>query len=154
MGGLDSLPPGGWWLVGGLLLLALELMAPGVFLVFLGAAAIATGAFTLIFDLGMPAQLGLFAIYSVVSVLVGKRIYARPVVSEDDGTLNERSRQLIGRKVTVTRAIVDGDGRVKLGDGEWTASGDFNASEGERLIVTGVRGNRLIVERPDALPPR
>ncbi|NNC47923.1 MAG: NfeD family protein [Sphingomonas sp.] len=152
--GLDALPPGGWWLVGGLLLLALELMAPGVFLVFLGAAAIATGAFTLIFDLGMPAQLGLFAIYSVVSVLVGKRIYARPVVSEDDGTLNERSRQLIGRKVTVTRAIEDGDGRVKLGDGEWTACGDFHADEGERLVIKDVQGTRLIVERPDALPPR
>ena len=154
MGGLDSLPPGGWWVVGGLLLLALELMAPGVFLVFLGTAAIATGAFTLIFDLGTGAQLGLFALYSVVAVLVGKRIYARPVISEDDGTLNERSRQLIGRSVTVARAIEGGEGRVKLGDSEWTARGDMDAAEGERLVIKGVDGNSLIVERPDALPPR
>ena len=154
MGGLDSLPPGAWWLIGGMLLLALELMAPGVFLVFLGAAAIATGAFTLIFDLGTTAQLGLFAIYSVVAVLVGKRIYARPVISEDDGTLNERSRQLIGRRVVVTRAIEHGDGRVKLGDSEWSALSDIDAAVGDRLIIKEVRGTSLVVERPDALPPR
>ena len=39
----DNLEPGWWWAIGGLLLLIAEVVAPGFFLVFIGAAAIATG---------------------------------------------------------------------------------------------------------------
>ena len=35
-----DLDAGTWWLIAGILLLALELLAPGVFLVFIGAAAL------------------------------------------------------------------------------------------------------------------
>ena len=49
---LDNLEPGWLWMIGGVLLLIAEIIAPGFFLVFIGAAAIATGAFTLLFDLG------------------------------------------------------------------------------------------------------
>ena len=60
--GIDS----GWlWLIGGVLLLILEVMAPGFFLVFLGAAAMATGLFTLLFGLGAAPQLALFVLYSI-----------------------------------------------------------------------------------------
>ena len=67
MGNLDA----GWlWTIGGLLLLMAEIIAPGFFLIFIGAAAIATGIFTLLFDLGLAPQLILFVIYSAVAVLV------------------------------------------------------------------------------------
>ena len=147
-----DLDPGTWWLIAGVLLLALELLAPGVFLVFIGAAALATGAFTLMFDLGLAPQLGLFAIYTAVSVYIGKKIYARPVHGESDGLLNERAAQLIGRKVTVVRAIGDGDGRVKVGDSEWNARGDFSAQPGEKVVIAGMDGNCLIVEQAPLLP--
>lgn len=150
----EALPPGGWWMVAGLLLLAAELLVPGVFLVFLGAAAVATGAFTLLFDLGLAPSLGLFALYSVVAVMVGKKVYGQPVTDEADGLLNERARQVVGRTVTVTRAIEGGDGRVKLGDSEWNARAEIDAQPGERLIVKGVEGTCLIVDRLDSLPPR
>ncbi|MBW0144972.1 NfeD family protein [Sphingomicrobium clamense] len=147
-----DLDAGTWWLIAGVLLLALELLAPGVFLVFIGAAALATGAFTLMFDLGLAAQLGLFALYTAVSVYIGKKIYARPVHDESDGLLNERAAQLVGRKVTVVRAIGDGEGRVKVGDSEWNARGDFTAEAGEKVVISGIQGNCLIVERAPALP--
>lgn len=152
MFGFADLDAGTWWLIAGILLLALELMAPGVFLVFIGAAALATGAFTLMFDLALAPQLGLFALYTAVSVYVGKKIYARPVHDESDGMLNERGAQLIGRKVTVVRAIGDGDGRVKVGDSEWNARGDFSAEPGDKVVISGIEGNCLIVERAPLLP--
>ena len=51
---LDNLEPGWLWMIGGILLLIAEVIAPGFFLVFIGAAALATGAFTLLFGLGLP----------------------------------------------------------------------------------------------------
>ena len=45
--------PAGLWLIGGVILLIAEIIAPGFFLVFVGAAAIATGVFALLFGLGV-----------------------------------------------------------------------------------------------------
>ena len=53
----DDIEPGWIWAVGGVLVLIAELIAPGFFLLFIGAAAIATGVFTLLFDLGTATQL-------------------------------------------------------------------------------------------------
>ena len=64
LGGFNpsDLEPGWLWMIGGVLLLIAEIIAPGFFLVFIGAAAMATGAFALLFGLGLAAQLALFAL--------------------------------------------------------------------------------------------
>ena len=54
-----GIDPGWLWLIGGVVLLIAEVIAPGFFLVFIGAAAIATGLFTVLFDLGVAPQLAL-----------------------------------------------------------------------------------------------
>ncbi|MCM8556978.1 NfeD family protein [Sphingomicrobium sediminis] len=149
---LSSIPPGGWWLIGGFLLLAMELMAPGVFLAFVGAAAIATGVFTWAFDLGVTHQIILMIVYTAVAVLIGKRMYAHPAHDESDGMMNDRARQLIGRKVTVKSDFVDGEGRVVLGDSEWNARAAYDAEAGDRMVITKVEGTRLVLEAPKMLP--
>ena len=55
IGGID---PAWLWLIGGVVLLIAEVIAPGFFLIFVGAAAIATGLFTLLFGLGTVAAAG------------------------------------------------------------------------------------------------
>ena len=67
---MSSIEPGWLWLIGGVLLLIAEVIAPGFFLVFIGAAAIAAGLFTVLFKLGTASQLALFALYAVIAVLV------------------------------------------------------------------------------------
>jgi inner membrane protein len=142
---IDGLEPGWIWAIGGILLLIAEIIAPGFFLVFIGAAAIATGLFTLLFDLGIAPQLALFAIYSVLAVLLGKRWYAEPHGGDQRHAINEPARRLIGRTVTVVTDVDDHGGRVRVSDGEWNARGG-PAAAGERVTVTGVEGNCLIVE--------
>ncbi len=142
----------GWiWAIGGVLLLIAEIIAPGFFLVFVGAAAIATGLFTLLFDLGTAPQLGLFAIYSVLAVMIGKRWYGEPDTTDENLRLNDPARRQIGKTVTVVEAVDEHGGRVRLGDGEWNARGGPVAA-GERAKVTAVEGNCLIVEPVRTLP--
>jgi hypothetical protein len=148
----DSIEPEWLWLIGGVLLLILEVMAPGVFLVFIGAAAIATGVFTLLFDLGAASQLALFALYAVIAVFVGRRFYANRSSDNFDPLLNDRAAQLVGRVVTVVEPVDDHNGRVRVGDSEWTARGG-PADAGERVRITGVDGNCLKVEAERSLPP-
>lgn len=149
--GLD-LHPGWIWGIVGLALLIAEIVAPGFFLIFLGVAAIATGLFTLLFDLGLAPQLVLFVIYTALAVLIGKRWYAEPGHHDQSIKLNDPARRLVGKVVTVVDPVDDHGGRVKVGDSEWSARGGPAAS-GEKVTVHAVDGNCLIVERLTALPP-
>lgn len=149
---LDDIDPGWLWMIGGVLLLIAEIIAPGFFLVFLGAAAIAAGLFTVLFDLGLAGQLALFALYAVVAVTIGRRVYAQQNVDSSDPMLNDRAARLIGRSVTVVEAVDDHGGRVRVGDSEWSARGG-PAAPGERVRITGIDGNCLKVEAERALPP-
>ncbi|RST30996.1 NfeD family protein [Sphingomonas ginkgonis] len=141
-----GLEPGWIWAIGGVLLLIAEIVAPGFFLVFVGAAAIVTGLFALLFPLGLAAQLLLFALYAVVAVMAGRKIYARAGTPASDPHLNDRSARLIGRSVLVTRAIDGHGGRVRVGDGEWSARGG-PADAGDQVRIVAVEGNCLIVTR-------
>ena len=142
---IDGVSLGWLWAIGGLALLCAELIAPGIFLVFVGAAALATGAAVLLFDLTLTVSLVLFAAFALLGVQLGRRFYARPETGHDDPLLNDRAGRLIGRSLVVTRAIEGQDGRVRVGDGEWTARGG-PAAVGATVRVTAVEGNCLIVE--------
>jgi hypothetical protein len=149
---LDDLEPGWLWMIGGVLLLIAEIIAPGFFLVFIGAAAIATGLFALLFDLGLPSQLALFALYSLVALMLGRRVYANMPTDSSDPHLNDRSARLLGRVVTVVEPVDEHSGRVRVGDSEWSARGG-PAAAGERVRIAGVDGNCLRVEAERVLPP-
>ena len=151
MNGMD-IEPGWLWMIGGVLLLIFEIIAPGFFLVFIGAAAMATGAFALLFGLGTVAQLALFALYALLAVMVGRRFYANAARHGGDPLLNDRSARLVGKVVTVVAAVDEHGGRVQVGDGQWSARGG-PAGPGEQVRITGVEGNCLKVEAERILPP-
>ena len=140
-----DLHPGWMWAIGGLVLLIAEIVAPGFFLVFLGVAAIATGLFTLLFDLSLAPQLVLFVIYTALAVMIGKRWYAEPDHADQSIRLNDPSERMVGKSVTVIDPVDDHGGRVRVGDGEWSARGG-PAAAGARVRVIAVDGNCLLVE--------
>lgn len=153
MGGwFDS--PGAWWLAGAALLALAELAIPGVFLMFFAIAAAITGALALLFpDFGLAGQLVSFAVWSAAAVLIGKRWYRDFPVDSTDPLLNDRVARLIGETVTVVQAIDGGSGRVRVGDGEWTAYGP-DSPVGTRMRVAGGDRGALKVEPIDVALPR
>lgn len=136
--------PAGAWLIAALLLGAAELAVPGVFLMFLAIAAAITAALALALpDLPAAAQLGSFAIWSAVAVLIGRRWYA-DYAPDADPMLNDRATRLVGEVVTVETALRGGRGRVVVGDATWSARGP-DADAGSRLRVVKVEGGVLLV---------
>lgn len=147
--------PGGleahwWWLLAAALLGILEVFIPGVFLVWMAAAAAATGLVVALTGLSLPFQLALFGLLAIASVYGGLRYYARNPVPSSDPKLNDRTARLIGQTVTVETAIEHGEGRVKVGDGVWAARG-ADAPAGSRVLVVAAEGTCLRVE--PAAPP-
>jgi Membrane protein implicated in regulation of membrane protease activity len=138
---ITELGPWTWWIFG-LILLGLEVLVPGVFLLWIGLAAIVVGAVS--FALwGSPAwawqiQLLVFAALSVVAVLIGRRVLRS---SEGTGTdqplLNRRIDSLIGRTATLEEPIRNGRGRIRLDDTIWVVRGpDLPAGTDVRVTAT------------------
>jgi membrane protein implicated in regulation of membrane protease activity len=150
---MSDLSAGWLWGIAGLLLLIAEALAPGFFLIFIGAAAILTALATLAFGLALPAQLIVFVAAAALAVAIGRRRYEEPPNVDIDHRLNNPGRRLEGRVASVVTAVDDSGGRVRLGDSEWTARGG-PAQPGDKVRITAVDGNCLIVKPvgPDQLP--
>lgn len=142
---LSSLDQHWVWLSLGLILGAVEMVAPGFFLMWLGLAAIIVGLLTLALPISLPLQVALFAVLSVLTVYAGKKYLKDNPIASDDPNLNNRGARLTGEVVTVVEAISDGRGRVKVGDTEWNARGG-DAKVGAKVRVTGADGAVLLVE--------
>lgn len=152
MSGL-GIDPEWLWLIGGIVLLIAELIAPGFFLVFIGGAAVATGLAALILPLGLPLQLAIFAVIAFLAVRIGgPRAYSMRYEHSTDPFLNDRVKRMLGTVVVATQPIDSNGGRVRVGDSEWSARGG-PAQPGDRVRIVDVDGNCLKVEPEHVLPP-
>ena len=132
------------WLTLGLVLGVLEMLVPGVYLIWLALAAIATGVLTALFDLSLAAQIVDFAFLSLISVFSAKRFLRDSPIASADPLMNRKGERLVGEIATVVQPIEHGSGRVHLGDSEWIARG-VDLGVGERVRVTGTDGAVLLV---------
>lgn len=142
LGGLEA----HWiWLTLGVLLAGLEMLVPGVYLIWLGSAAIITGVLTGLLHLSLPAQVLDFVFLALIIAFSARRwLRDSPIVSADP-LLNRRGARMVGETAVVVQAIEHGSGRVHIGDSEWIARGPDTAA-GERVRITGTQGATLLVE--------
>ncbi|MGH8072956.1 MAG: NfeD family protein [Lysobacter sp.] len=134
-----------WWGVA-LVLFAAEAVLPGSFMLWLGFAALGTALIDLAVPMSASAQWMLFAVLALIAVAGGWQYKKRnPTQASDQPLLNRRGAQLLGQVYPLESAIVDGRGRLKIGDAFWTASGPDLAT-GTRVRVVAVDGTTLRVE--------
>lgn len=146
---LNELGPWNWMLLG-FILLTLEIIVPGVFLLWIGIAAILTGALSLYlwtFDFWVwQVQVVLFLFLSLASVVIGKRLSnSRSAQSTDEPLLNMRAKQLVGRTAVLEDPMREGRGWIKLDDTIWRVSGP-DLVAGTRVVVVKAEGTELTVE--------
>ncbi|TPW29963.1 NfeD family protein [Pararhizobium mangrovi] len=146
---IRQLGPWSWWVLGFVLLIA-EVVVPGVFFVWIGAAAIAIGAVSLLHWDSVwwtwQIQFIAFAILAFLAALVGRQVMAGREQDTDEPQLNRRSAGLVGRTTTLTDAIENGRGRIRLDDTYWTVAGP-DMPTGTPVTVTAAKDRELTVER-------
>jgi len=137
---------GAWnWLILAGLFLVLELLVPGIFLIWFGIAAGIVGALALVFDVAWQWQLVLFALLSLMAVVIARKSFRADDEQSERPLLNRRAQQHVGKSYLVADAIENGRGKVKIGDTLWRAEGP-DAAQGARVKVTGADGATLMVE--------
>lgn len=137
---------GAWsWIVAGLILLALELVVPGGFLLWMGIAGIVTGAMLFFQPMGWPLQWLIFGVLSLGAILVWLRYSRSRPQATDRPLLNQRADQLIGQEAVLEQAIAQGHGRIVVGDTLWRVSGP-DLPAGQKVRIVGSSGAVLAVE--------
>lgn len=134
------------WGAGALLLLIAEAVLPGFYLLWLGVAALLVSLLLLVWP-GAPfeLQLILFAVASVGSIAAWRAWRDRNPETSDQPLLNERGQQYVGRMFTLDAPIVNGAGKVRVGDGVWLVKG-ADLPAGTTVRVVAVDGSVMHVE--------
>ncbi|PLW75262.1 NfeD family protein [Cohaesibacter celericrescens] len=144
-----DLGPSSWpwfWLILGLVLLVLEIAAPGTMFLWFGVAAVVVGGISFVIDFGWQFAFILFGVLSLVSVIVGRMLLKRSGGSvSDQPLLNQRALALVGRSFHLDEPIENGQGRVKVNDSYWRVRG-LDCPAGSKVVVTGSDGTILDVE--------
>jgi inner membrane protein len=118
-----------------------------VFLIWLGLAALVTGAIVFFVPLSTVSCLVLFAALGLASILIGRRVQSGQKTEVTDAPfLNDRGKALVGKIYALESAIVEGAGSVRIGDSVWRVAG-LDAVAGTHVKITGIDGSTLLVER-------
>ena len=136
----------GWWLLA-LVLIGAERLAPGYFLLWIGIAAGVMGVVTLVVPgLSALVQAIVFALLSIAACLAYWK-YIRPLAEQrnDQPLLNQRGQRMVGRRVIVVEAIVNGRGKVGVGDGQWLAEGP-DLPAGSEVEIVALQGTTFTVK--------
>src|SRR6195952_2051120 len=137
---------GTWnWLVFGIILMALELVAPGVFLFWLGLAAVLVGLLSFVLHPSWQSQILMFAVFAAAAVPLWRRIArSNHAVSKTNPFLNKRTDALVGRVFTLEKPIIDGSGTVRIDDTIWRVAGP-HVPAGSRGKIVQADGASLTV---------
>ncbi len=137
------------WMVLGLVLLTVEIVAPSSYLMWPGISALFVGLIALLFGpLSGEFAVTLFTIMSIVTTMVWIK-WLKPRTSETDRpTLNRRMDQYIGRKLVLREDFVDGFGHISVDDSRWRAEAvdGSNLKAGTRVEVVSAEGVSLMVQ--------
>ena len=135
----------GWWILG-VVLAAIEILAPGMVFLWLGTSAIVVGLVLAAFP-GMDwrVQWFLFAVLSVASVIAARVWLRRHPLVSDHPTLNRRGEAMIGRVLVLSDPIQGGRGRVRIGDSTWGVEGP-DLPAGTRIRIASADGAVLRIE--------
>jgi membrane protein implicated in regulation of membrane protease activity len=133
------------WFILAAVLLLLEVMAPGTFMLWLGLSAILVGAISLAVDWSWQYQFVAFAVFAIAAIPLWRRVGAHAKATTDQPFLNRRADAFIGRVFTLEKPIVGGNGTIGIDDTVWRISGP-DCPSGSRVRVAAVDGATLRVE--------
>lgn len=135
-----------WWSLGALLLIV-ELLAPGMFFLWMAESAFVVGVVLLLLPaLGWQWQVVLFSILSLASISVFRRYLKKHPQTADQPLLNRRAERYVGRVFSLENPIVNGQGRIRVDDSTWRVEGK-DCVAGTKVRVLAADGVILRVQR-------
>ncbi len=134
------------WLILAVVMIILEILIPGAYFLWMGVSAIFVGALMYVFpEMVFLVQILIFAVLSVISVVMYKSYRKKNPIVTDEPALNRRGEKYIDQKFTLTEPIINGEGKIKVDDSTWKVVG-MDMPAGMIVRVVAAEGTTLKVE--------
>ncbi len=134
-----------WWAFGAFLLIV-ELLAPGMFFLWMAEAAFVTGILLAVAPgLDWQYQLISFSLLSVLSIFLFRKYLKKHPIKTDRPGLNRKTDQYLGRVFTLEHPIVNGLGKIRVDDSTWKIQGE-DCPAGTKIKVKAAEGVILKVD--------
>ncbi|MBQ4792005.1 NfeD family protein [Pectobacterium versatile] len=134
-----------FWLSLGGLLLAAEMLGASGYMLWSGLSAVLVGLLTWVMPLGWPLQGTIFAILTIVTALLWWYWLRKRTLSRPQSMLNQRGQQLVGLRATLTDPVINGFGRINIGDSSWRVKSEQDLPVGTQVEVIAIDGITLHV---------
>ena len=130
------------WLTLGAVLIALEMVLPGAIIMWFGFGALVTGLVLLFIpSFSLAAQLILFAVLSIISLLVWRKMpwYKDETTPSDTPGLNNRLNAHLGKIYPLNTSIINGRGTIEVDGTIWQVQGS-DLPAGTQVKVVSLDG--------------
>jgi membrane protein implicated in regulation of membrane protease activity len=134
------------WFIVGLVLLLLEIGAPGLVLLFFGVGAWITAILVLIFSIGIDLQLFIFAASSVTLLILLRRRFQKLFKGKIEPSISEASDLIGERAVVVDSIIPPRKGRVEIHGTQWGAESEAEIPSGSTVEIVAQKNLTLKVK--------
>lgn len=135
------------WFIIGLVLFLLELVLPGFVIFFFGVGAWITALLCLIAEPGINLQAIVFAVTSVLSLVLLRRMIQKKFFYSKDELSKEVEDEFTGREAVALEDFTSGkNGKVEFKGTSWKAESESEISKGQTVIIKNKENFKLIVE--------
>lgn len=136
------------WLLCGVIGLALELILPGLIVLFFGCGALLTGIATWIFpSLQIEGQLIVFVVSSVVLLLVFRKMLRNRFFNNSKESDDELADEYIGKTAVALTDFANGHGEVEFKGSQWEALSADEIRKGDTVVISSRESIKLTVEK-------
>lgn len=136
-----------WFLIG-LGLLLLELLLPGLVILFFGIGAWVTALITALTDMNLNWQILIFLVASLLGLVLLRKYLKRRFFSRTNKEIDDQLEEFIGRKAKAIEDFKNGSGKVEFKGTQWSARSDTPVTKGDWVIIRSKESLTLNVEKP------
>lgn len=135
-----------YWLLAALLLLILEILVPGIFLLWIGLGAALVGLFLLLWPNAGP-EWQLFALACSICLSVGAGLFwQRKLLRREPATVNRGLEEYLQQTAQVSQSFNQGHGRIRIDDSSWPARCEQPVDSGQLVKIIAIDNGLFVVQ--------
>ena len=136
-----------WFLVG-LGLLLLELVLPGLVILFFGAGAWVTALVCAFTNINLNMQILIFLVASLLGLVLLRKYLKARFFNRSNKEIDDQLEEFIGHKAKVIDDFKDGEGKVEFKGTRWSARSNDPVAKGDWVIIRSKDSLTFNVEKP------
>ena len=137
------------WFLAGIAVMLAELAVPGFVIIFFGLGCLGAAAVAVFAPDSYSAQVGVFLIVTVASLMTLRKVAMRVFVGRSEGATDEEPGNVpVGARITLDQDLEAGRvGRVRFRGTLWDALSEERIPAGSEAEITGVdKANRACLK--------